>query len=543
MSDASAIPDYLFEYSDACTRGAQEVQNWVRSVLTPALHDFENGGGTCMSIDSEVATQVATTYYTDRDVRTVGLAFQRAGSAGIGPMVPYHASDQAVGAEFDALTKAAEHQAEMAAGKALADKMTEHGDPKNIQWIVSQLGRHASDGFFAAGFYNALSAEQIVELLGRGGDDQALVNALASGAVDKQTVHNIATALSWTQTPAGITVEPHWHIPESTQLAVLQALASNRTAAGNFVNLLDAGDLHRLISQAHNSQDGKAFGQVFNLLSQAALTHGNDAAGMRAFMGRVSAAMKDVDLSYVPGSTAALLQFLSVGIAGSVEDPGPGRSPAQLLAWAKRQGVIMDEILAPYLTRIAQSNADRKAVDDAVNGIIVGSLPGFLPWGMLAKTGSSVLDNMVISGVKSWSGVDEHKLYGSVLNANTPGPGQINALQFAQGAAQGPGQVAMWTMLAKNGYLVDNYNRPVDLSSDSPEPPPSPPLVSSPARRSPFELPPRQQELADLAAHPENYHLRGDKNIDLGTFDDHFGSAVSLTNPDSKSLAAIRDAK
>ncbi|HEY7595298.1 MAG TPA: hypothetical protein VH969_19260, partial [Actinophytocola sp.] len=486
--------------------------------------DFQNGGGICTSIDADVAVEVSKVYYTDRDVRLVGLAFQRAGSSGIGPMLPYHASDKAVAAEFDALAKAAEHQAEMAAGKALADKMTNRGDPDNLKWISRQLALHGSDGYFAAGFFNALSADQIARLMGH--DDQALANALATGAVDQRTAHNIVMALEWTQ---GSDFSPqHWHITERTQLAVLQALANNRTAARNFADLLSAKDLHRLIDLSRDSDDGKVFSQVFNVLSQAALTHGTDPDAMRAFMNRVSAAMKGVDLSFVPGSAAALLQFVSVGIAGSVADPGPGRTPAELLAWAKRQGVVMDEILAPFLTRIAQSNAGRDALDNAVNGILVGSLPSILPWTKVVKTGSTVLDNMVINGLQSWTGVKDQDLYAKVLG--TKRPSKTDALQFAQSAVRGPGQVAMWTMLAKNGYLVDVHNRPVDLTSDGG------------GSSSPF-LTARQSKLNDLAAHPENYHLKGDSNIDLETLDNDFGSSVSLANPDSRSLAAIRDAK
>jgi uncharacterized membrane protein YgcG len=100
MADVAAIPFHLYAYADKCTTGAQELQDWIRTVLRPSLLAYQNGGGVCFAIDTDTATQVAATYYTDRDVRVVGQAFERAGHALPGPAMPYIASDKAVNAAF-----------------------------------------------------------------------------------------------------------------------------------------------------------------------------------------------------------------------------------------------------------------------------------------------------------------------------------------------------------------------------------------------------------------------------------------------------------
>lgn len=116
MGTVSAIPENLFAYSDACTRGAEELQRWVSAVLTPALREYAKSPGavTCSVLDTDVARQVAAAYYSDRHVRTVGQAFLETqhggGLTARDPRTPVSAPEQAVDAAVQQLEQAAAHQ-------------------------------------------------------------------------------------------------------------------------------------------------------------------------------------------------------------------------------------------------------------------------------------------------------------------------------------------------------------------------------------------------------------------------------------------------
>ncbi|MER6140050.1 hypothetical protein ABT174_08320 [Streptomyces sparsogenes] len=108
MADVSAVPENLYRYSDVCTQGAEQLQTWVRTVLAPTLMAYQNGGGFCEPIDGRIATQVAAAYYTDRDVRSVGLAFQQAdgpGGGGRKPGTPISAPEAAVSSALERLQR------------------------------------------------------------------------------------------------------------------------------------------------------------------------------------------------------------------------------------------------------------------------------------------------------------------------------------------------------------------------------------------------------------------------------------------------------
>lgn len=112
MGTVSAIPEHLVRYAAACTWGATEFQNWVRTVLTPALREYEMSPGAvvCSTLDTDVARQIAAAFYTDRNVRTVGLAFlatQHGDLSAPDPKLPVYASDDAVGAAYQLLEQEA----------------------------------------------------------------------------------------------------------------------------------------------------------------------------------------------------------------------------------------------------------------------------------------------------------------------------------------------------------------------------------------------------------------------------------------------------
>lgn len=321
MTDASAIPPHLYTYSNRCTHGAQELQDWVRTVLTPTMTSYEMGGGECLAIASEVATEVARAYYTDRDVRTVGQAFERAGRADPGMGRPYVASDRAVDEAFRALQLAGQHRQEMNAGAALAHRMTTNvtfasvtGDEADsVREITRLLAAHADDRYFCAGFYNSLSAEQIVLLMARGHNDQALASAYASGALTAETQQDVVHALTWVESTPGMS-SSHWNLTAAMQLKVIGDLTANTQAAIDFGRLLTSEQATALFGTVPMRAPGDYSTQTaFLRLLTVAAANAHSAAEARDLLHRVSPAFAGTPSALeLKAVLPALTTFLAV---------------------------------------------------------------------------------------------------------------------------------------------------------------------------------------------------------------------------------------
>ncbi|MEN3356462.1 MAG: hypothetical protein V7637_444 [Mycobacteriales bacterium] len=342
MTDVSAIPFNLYSYSDACTHAAQQLQDWVHGVLGPALREYQNGGGTCFTIDADTAAHVSATYHTDRDVRLVGKAFERAGHAPPGPLTPYSAPEKEVDATYRALKAAAEHGAEMRAGAALAAKMSTHRDARNIEWITHMLGEHAGDKYFAAGFFNSLSADQIAELLGHGRNTRALVSAYASGALTPETMNDVVRALTWVQ--GGDLSPQHWHITPGVQVSVLKALAADKAAAANFAKLLTTAQARKLFdsSPARNGRAWNDYGtQVAFLDLLATAADAADSSAAKELLEKVAPAFSGTpsadELRAVMPALSAFLVASTRGLLNSDIGPltgNPAEDDARIGKWA-----------------------------------------------------------------------------------------------------------------------------------------------------------------------------------------------------------------
>lgn len=248
MTTVSAIPEYLARYSDVCTQGAEELQTWVSDVLAPSLRAYENGGGPCVAeaIDANAARQVAAAYDTDRDVRTVGQAFLRAGGALVrGRNQPIHATGKAVETFFQMLRKEAAHQAQINAGAAPARGLPTVMNADERQRVEGELAKHAGDPYFCAGFFNSLNVRQLEQFLAQPGDIQPFVSAYASGVLSEATTANFVETLS-RLVGRDNSVE-HNHITPEQQIALLNALRNNPTAALNFADSLSAAQIRHLL--------------------------------------------------------------------------------------------------------------------------------------------------------------------------------------------------------------------------------------------------------------------------------------------------------
>jgi hypothetical protein len=87
MGTASANPASLYSYSAATTRAAQELQDFVRTAVTPALLAYARRQKCLAPIDGKVLARLKEVTATDTWVRTVGQAFLEAGGGGTGDVL------------------------------------------------------------------------------------------------------------------------------------------------------------------------------------------------------------------------------------------------------------------------------------------------------------------------------------------------------------------------------------------------------------------------------------------------------------------------
>lgn len=540
MGKASAIPEHLYRYSERCTQGAQQMQDWVRAVLTPALRAYEQGGGQRRAnpIDQQVAVQVAKAYYTDRDVRKVGIAFHLAGSAGdlpVGRTSHDLPGDRLAGRTYrlddTALDTAIRHHPRLDAGAALADKL-DIQDRDSIKWITQQLDRHKDDPYFCAGFFNSLTPAQLASLLGERpdcslvGNNEVLIDALASGVITPQTVGNLLRALD--RVGRGGTLDlDNAHIQPVERVNFLNALAQNPMAARNFINALTpkqfddmmrGGDIQSSLRPDNYYE--LHFKGMLGVLTAVQLTYHDDPAGMAGLMARAADGLKGVDLSRVPKASALLLTFVGTGLGGSMEWPAKSLDPTQLLAWAEAQGKQVDALLAPYLEKLKETNEDILRRDELEKALTVGLVIEFVPYlDKIVNTGVKTVDDAALSVINTYAGEGVQPLIEDMMKRlGMNGEGVTDLKTFTYTTFSRSGKLALLAHLAQQGLLVDQTGTPVWVDPDPEK---------------------RLQLISDMVANPKKYRLASYFHFSVEQFTDAFGRAVDFDNKDSKSFPIV----
>ncbi|WP_346176296.1 hypothetical protein [Streptomyces cuspidosporus] len=345
MTTVSAIPEYLARYSDVCTQGAEQLQTWVRNVLTPSLMAYENGGGPCVAeaIDANVARQVAAAYDTDRDVRTVGQAFLRAGGVLVRrPNQPIRAHEKTVDATFEKLRTEALHQARINAGAALAKRLMD-AQPVKVSGIVRELAEHGNDPYFSAGFYNNLDERHIETAMALGGIP-ALVSAYSSGVLDKKVCDSVNTRLARPVPTVrfAVNLEDHY-LTAAQKTQFLDSVAANPVAARNFASSLSQGQLRDLF-EGPMSKDPLWRGKLVGVLS----------SGIPTWPGGAQPPSDSTDLSYELWF-AGHLPYPSVDPDGSTYS----REQDAVLSWVELNRDII-------LREAKRRNIDPKAIVAAI---------------------------------------------------------------------------------------------------------------------------------------------------------------------------------
>lgn len=359
MANVSAIPENLFAYTDRCTHGATEFQNWIRTVLAPAIDDFENGGGDCLPLSAAYASgQVASVEAVDKEARLVGQAFQQAGAptARPGMKQQYLAREQDMESALRALEQAAQHQGQVDAGTALAGTLGDHPSPDDLARVSHALDAHSGDPYYTAGFFNHLSSEQIADLLGRGRTVQALVSAYASGVLTHSASANVVRVLGWLQ---GEDNSPqHPHITAAEQTALLKALAANSAAAANFAQSLSAHQIRSLFF---------GLGPVLNPELRVSLLNTLTAGGWgtrdpelaRLILAHVSSAVfadkaPDLPADELDPLLDAFAHLYTAGADQSITPP----TASDPRAWAEKYGDQVGKEIGPLLRAVSQMGSE-----------------------------------------------------------------------------------------------------------------------------------------------------------------------------------------
>ncbi|MFD8868259.1 hypothetical protein ACFV1F_28615 [Streptomyces sp. NPDC059590] len=473
MTTVSAIPENLFNYSDTCTNGAEQVQTWVRNVLTPAVTAYQNGGGCVTAIDVDTAKQLAAAYYTDRDVRTVGQAFLQAGGVLVrGRNQPIHANEKTVNAAFTKLqTEAARqqteaaHQVQINAGAALAKRLM-GAKPVEVTGIIRELAKHGNDPYFSAGFYNNLDEQHIETAMAQGGIP-ALVSAYSSGVLDKKVYDSVNTRLARPIQNVRFAVNLQDHYMTAAQkLQFLNSIGANPVAARNFANNLTSGQLRQLFYGPASEIPGLR-GSLTNALT-VAMWQQSGQPQARALMHTVSDGLfgdgaPKLTHNQMQQLIGPLMEFYSAGISQSLVPP-PGDDPIALRRWAEGLGRQNGQDLGLFLKAANETGDEHELMKSMIQGGYVNVL--FMPTGILAP-------ELLVGNIAFTAGVGAmQSLYSSedpltgLLDKLFPGGSHANTSLLNDRLAVGGLSLAVSSLISQGLVHPVGSDVPVKFGSD-----------------------------------------------------------------------------
>lgn len=432
MGEAQAIPDHLYAYSQNSTNANDELQAWIRQVLTPAIDAYQNGAidygndipgvtigdpgpsGQGATIDTEATSSLGQIRDQDQLVYDIGQAFQRADPTptpmpthravpGTGDQMPDENLVTTDDLTLDENLAEVEHdtqrlqqiQQSQAWGRQLANYANQHGIDEHV-WQV--LKAHLNDPYFLAAFFNGLDWETFVNLIWdgfipppyEGAPDnsqmllQALMTALDSGMLDPKVIDEIYRIIG--PGPA----EP-WKVRFRSML--FEALQTDPDAARNFVENLSDSQLQYLLSGTYDlypililtqSQRQAAFIKVLT----AAMDGEGDPAGAWSLYQRVANAIQNANpcptsFPVIQGcdpspSFKAIAQFLESYEAKTLDPPPPNATPVQLTIWARDLGNTLNGDLKPFLAWIKHSDDDFANAQQQTESMTVGLITGLI---------------------------------------------------------------------------------------------------------------------------------------------------------------------
>jgi hypothetical protein len=379
MSDAQAIPDNLYYYSDQTTQANSALQTWIRTTLAPAVDLYRETAidlGDSIpdltlpasgSIDVDAQTCLGQTFNTDKHVHVVGQAFQEAGDTGTARVqmpgwmhnhpdpggdptqygiitTPNSTVDGNVTQIDDAQRQKSERQGQQLAKYILANGVNDY--------VLQQLKIHQNDPYYMAALFNSMTPAELQDFLSHFTHDSntkdgdlltaSLIAAFDSGALSKSSENSIANwLLDTTDTDQmGLTIE---------FLAKIQA---DPMASRNFVESLTdnqftefANGLYFYMGEPGNTAD--LYASSFLDVCASALMAMNNKAEMKSFMDRVDRIFTNTRPSDMNDMMNALTHLLQNFETQYFSDPPiykntPSESKsAQLDAWINQQAGLM----------------------------------------------------------------------------------------------------------------------------------------------------------------------------------------------------------
>lgn len=441
MSNAQAIPDNLYYYSDQMTKANSALQTWIRITLTPAVNLYRETaidlGDTIPdltlpstgSIDGDSLGALGTVSATDGQVHVVGQAFQQAGDSGLGSVqLPawerHHLPPDSDPNQYGIVTAPDStistdlQQADKKQATQLAQYVAVHGFDDSV-W--QQLAAHEHDPVFCAAFLNALAGQDpngpggLSGLLywgdpEHGGNHEQLViativTAYSGGQLSKTAMQDLTSLLL---SPYGTGGNYYFNCD------LLQALSHNPQAAANFANSLSQAQMTAFVTSSYidglNPQQSDAIAVDFMNLCTAALNGMTDPTAIRAFMDRVFKAFN----GYTPGQmglegdgthgdmnavVSALSKLLETFDSRLFHNPPPGTDPVD---WIDQQTRYMGQYAWKFAIWIDTS--DQTNINNAVfarqleESIMTAAALALIPTAGVVEAVSAAMIETAISG-------------------------------------------------------------------------------------------------------------------------------------------------
>ncbi|MFI1095923.1 hypothetical protein [Streptomyces sp. NPDC020917] len=459
----SAIPENLTKYSAACTWAAQDLQNWVSSVLRPALVAYQNAGHPCVELDADVAAMLAKAYYTDRDVHTVALAFQQTQHAKLGDRGVISAEESNVMAAYGRVQQ--QGQASMQAGAKLAaqlmalkppsDDNRRGSSPEDAKPILQELAKHTGDPYFCAGFYNALDAPHLDTALAVGGIP-ALVSAYSSGAVSARTTRLVAMRLA---APAGLggpgaSGFPWSHISSEQKGQLLNALAANPSASYFLAKSLTSQEIREIFYG-----DRQYSAKVMTILAVGMKgEHAPQAA--RDLMHKVSLGLFGEGAPTLTNSewkriAGAVNNFYAYGVLHGVAPP-TDFSKRGLEEWQRITGANTGQDVALFLKALNAAKPDNELIKSMVQG-------GYVNVAFMVVEPEGVVATAALGALQSaYSAVDPGM---EVLDKVFPDGDHPNAYEVNRKLAAGAFAQSLG-LLGNQGQIHDHWHHMVRFTGN-----------------------------------------------------------------------------
>ncbi|MEV6055638.1 hypothetical protein [Streptomyces sp. NPDC052107] len=449
-SDVSAVPAHLYSYSDRCTHAAQELQDFLRGTLIPALHAYISGAaargegvnvdiGAVLSrvsaVEDELPRHITEAYRTDRDVRTVGLAFQLAGGGGaLSPplkTVVHSSNDKIAGltAQYEAGAAAAARLPWPPAGD---DGTSSPRDFYNS--VYALLAQNADNPEFCRGLLQAGGPQGVQKLLLSLEDNQfqgnlkdgtlatdLVTKILRNGLADPQIAAELAPSLA-TVVPEAL----HWHLPYMPKPEIWAKVLPVVTA---------------VIPELH---DPAAVARLTQSIGEAI--------------------PKDFSSGDLKRLTPQLGALMAAGTAHSIPSHNPHEKD---IDWAERYGQIALTEMLPYLKAIKAADLSTNDKNALIRSLIQGAYlnVAFMPLGVELAGAADIAYNATMGALQSWVGSqdDTDTLgLGKLLKDTHPDRDVLALNNLATKA----GEISIISTLLAQGRVLDANGKPVHFGHD-----------------------------------------------------------------------------